>query len=104
MEPVQNSFIKVTQSPSDELTSKQKVLLNRRGNELFNAGQVLDAQRIFIATGYSDGLTRVGDYYHAHQQRLEALRFYCMAKNKRKSEPLLTSLVDLVRTFLADRV
>ena len=55
---------------------------------------------IFVTTGYSDGLTRVGDYYIAHDNTLEALRMYCLAKNKRKSDPIIDSLVRLIRVLI----
>ena len=93
-------FIKVTENALTPLSSEQKVVLNRRGNQLFNEGFINEAQRIFITTGYSDGLTRVGDYYAAKNNTLEALRMYCLAKNKRKSEPIIDSLVQLIRGLM----
>ena len=93
-------FIKVTENALTPLSSEQKVVLNRRGNQLFNEGFINEAQRIFITTGYSDGLTRVGDYYAARNNTLEALRMYCLAKNKRKSEPIIDSLVRLIRVLI----
>ena len=93
-------FIKVTENALTPLSSEQKVVLNRRGNQLFNEGFINEAQRIFITTGYSDGLTRVGDYYAAKNHTLEALRMYCLAKNKRKSEPIIDSLVRLIKVLI----
>ena len=93
-------FIKVTENALTPLSSEQKVVLNRRGNQLFNEGFINEAQRIFITTGYSDGLTRVGDHYAAKNNTLEALRMYCLAKNKRKSEPIIDSLVQLIRVLI----
>ena len=93
-------FIKVTENALTPLSSEQKVVLNRRGNQLFNEGFINEAQRIFVTTGYSDGLTRVGDYYIAHDNTLEALRMYCLAKNKRKSDPIIDSLVRLIRVLI----
>ena len=93
-------FIKVTENALTPLSSEQKVVLNRRGNQLFNEGFINEAQRIFITTGYSDGLTRIGDYYAAKNNTLEALRMYCLAKNKRKSEPIIDSLVRLIKLLI----
>ena len=93
-------FIKVTENALTHLNSEQKAVLNRRGNQLFNEGFINEAQRIFITTGYSDGLTRVGDYYAAKNNTLEALRMYCLAKNKRKSEPIIDSLVRLIKVLI----
>ena len=100
MESDNKHFIKVTGNALTPLNSEQKVVLNRRGNQLFNEGFINEAQRIFITTGYSDGLTRVGDYYAARNNTLEALRMYCLAKNKRKSEPIIDSLVRLIRVLI----
>ena len=94
MESDNKHFIKVTENALTPLSSEQKVVLNRRGNQLFNEGFINEAQRIFVTTGYSDGLTRVGDYY------IEALRMYCLAKNKRKSDPIIDSLVRLIRVLI----
>ena len=60
---IPNGFIKVTDKPVQTLSSEQKALLNRKGNVLFNEGKIIEACRIFVTTGYSDGLTRVGDFY-----------------------------------------
>ena len=100
MESDNKHFIKVTENALTPLSSEQKVVLNRRGNQLFNEGFINEAQRIFVTTGYSDGLTRVGDYYLAHDNTLEALRMYCLAKNKRKSDPIIDSLVRLIRVLI----
>lgn len=56
-------FIKTTDAPLQELSDQQKVALNRKANALFNEGKTDLAERIFITTGYSDGLTRVGGVY-----------------------------------------
>lgn len=100
MESDNKHFIKVTENALTPLSSEQKVVLNRHGNQLFNEGFINEAQRIFVTTGYSDGLTRVGDYYIAHDNTLEALRMYCLAKNKRKSDPIIDSLVRLIRVLI----
>ena len=100
MESDNKHFIKVTENALTPLSSEQKVVLTRRGNQLFNEGFINEAQRIFVTTGYSDGLTRVGDYYIAHDNTLEALRMYCLAKNKRKSDPIIDSLVRLIRVLI----
>ena len=55
----QNTFIKTTLKPGIDGT--QKVILNRKGNVLFNSGDIEGARRIFMTTGYTDGLVRIGD-------------------------------------------
>ena len=93
-------FIKVTDNPVGSLTSEQKVILNRKANAMFNAGNIEDARRIFITTGYSDGLTRVGNYYMDHEQSLKALKVYYLAHNKRDAEPIYEDLAQIISTLL----
>ena len=98
---IQNKgFIKVTDAPVTGLTSEQKAILNRKGNVLFNQGDVNSARRLFITTGYSDGLTRVGDYYAQQNKELQALKLYWLAHNKRKSEPIIQKMATLISTLL----
>ena len=95
-------FIKVTDLPVDNLSSQQRVILNRKANELFNAGKHEMAERIFITTGYSDGLTRCGDKYAEKNEYIKALRLYLLAHNKRKSEPLIEKVAGMVSTLLKE--
>jgi hypothetical protein len=89
-------FIKVSEKPVMTLTAEQKVLLNRKGNVLFNDGNIEDAQRIFVTTGYSDGLSRVGDTYLSKKREFDALKLYLLAHNQRKSEPLIEKLAQII--------
>lgn len=97
------AFIKVTDSPLPNLSAEQKVILNRKGNELFNNGKFDDARRLFIATGYSDGLTRLGDEEIKKNHELDALKLYYLAHNKRKSEPLVEKVSNLISMLLDDK-
>lgn len=93
-------FIKVTDKPVDNLSSQQKVYLNRKANALFNEGKIDMAERIFVTTGYSDGLTRVGDSYVEKNDYINALKLYLLAHNKRKSDPLIEKFADIVSLML----
>ena len=84
----QSSFIKTT-SP---VAGSEKAALNRKGNQMFNEGNIEGARRIFMTTGYSDGLSRVGDYYKSQNKPLEALRMYWIASDRNKSSPLIEQL------------
>ena len=97
---IPDGFIKVTDNPVDGLTSEQKVILNRKANAMFNAGNIEDARRIYITTGYSDGLTRVGNYYMDKNQGLKALKAYYLAHNKRDAEPIYESIAQVISTLL----
>ena len=93
-------FIKTSYSPLETLTSEQKVLLNRKGNILFNEGDIQNAKRLFITTGYSDGLNRIGDTYKKDKDDLEALKFYHLAHNKAKTAPIIERLATIVSEYL----
>ena len=93
-------FIKVTDRPVENLTDQQKVILNRKANDLFNQGKIDMAERIFITTGYSDGLTRCGDEHLKKNEYMEALKLYVLAHNKRKSEPLTEKLAGIISILL----
>ncbi len=95
-----DGFIKVTDQPVDNLSAQQRVVLNRKANALFNEGKIEMAERIFITTGYSDGLTRVGDVYAQKHDYLRALKLYLLAHNKRKSEPLIEKMSSVVSAML----
>ena len=95
-----DGFIKVTDNPVGGLSSEQKVILNRKANAMFNAGNIEDARRIYITTGYSDGLTRVGNYYMDKNEGLKALKAYYLAHNKRDAEPIYESIAQVISTLL----
>jgi hypothetical protein len=95
-------LIKSGDKPVQTLTGEQKAALNRKGNVFFNDGDIETARRIFVTTGYSDGLSRVGDYYAEKGNSIEAIKLYWLARNRRKSEPLIEKMASLVGMMLAD--
>lgn len=99
-EKTSSYFFKSGDIQKNGLSSENKVLLNRKGNVFFNSGDIESAKRIFITTGYSDGLTRVGDFYQKKNQYLKALQMYEFAHNMRKIEPLLKLMADVIKIVL----
>jgi hypothetical protein len=95
-------FIKTTANPS--IDGNTKAALNRKGNVLFNAGDAESAKRIFLTTGYSDGLSRVGDYYKSKGQLLDALKMYWIAPDRTKAEPIIQQLSEIIRAFINEEV
>ncbi|MDR0599838.1 MAG: hypothetical protein LBG84_07155 [Treponema sp.] len=91
-------FIKTTVTSS--MDGGTKAALNRKGNVLFNTGDIEGARRIFLTTGYSDGLSRVGDYYKAQGKPLDALRMYWIAPDRTKADPLIQQLSEIIRCFI----
>ena len=94
----QNTFIKTTVKPAIDGT--QKAALNRKGNALYNSGDIEGARRIFLTTGYSDGLVRVGDYYNSKGRPLDALRLYWIAPDRKKAEPIIMQLSALIQNLI----
>lgn len=97
-----NSFIKVTDTPISGLTSAQKVILNRKGNVLLNEGKTEEARRIFITTGYSDGLTRIGNKYLEKNKSVDALKLFLLAHNLKKSEPIIEKMASIISIMIKE--
>ena len=97
----QSVFIRTTIQPT--VDSAQKAALNRKGNVLFNSGKIEEARRIFMTTGYSDGLSRIGDHYKNHNRSLEALRMYLIAPDHVKSEPLIMKAAAIIRDLINEK-
>ncbi|MDR0388716.1 MAG: hypothetical protein LBH73_01440 [Spirochaetaceae bacterium] len=95
-------FIKTVRKA--EIDGAQKAALNRKGNMLFNSGDIEGARRVFLTTGYTDGLVRVGDYYLSKGRALDALRMYWIAPDHKKSEPIIAQLSFVIQKLLKEEV
>ena len=100
MQKIKEGFIKTSELPVKNLSAEQKAKLNLRGNELYNKKDIAAAERIFITTGYSDGLSRIGDYYANKNEKLKALKFYHLAHNTNKEGILLDKLTEIIRMLI----
>jgi hypothetical protein len=98
----QDGLIKTADLPTPGVGSDQKVHLNRKGNELFNRGDIEAARRIFQTTGYSDGLIRVGDKYLADKKPVDALKMYWLAKDERRRDNLVSLAALVVQNLLKE--
>lgn len=98
----QSTFIKTTAKPSIDLTLK--AALNRKGNMLYNAGDIEGAKRIFLTTGYSDGLVRIGDFYISKGKSMEALKMYWIAPDHKKAESIILQLSAVIQHLLANEM
>ena len=94
-----SGFIKTVKS---ELTSSDKVALIRKGNELFNSGKYEVAKRIFITTGYSDGLIRMGDYYMRNENHTDALKMYWLAPAPEQFEQISERAAMIISKWLKE--
>jgi hypothetical protein len=95
-------LIKTADLPTTGIEPDRKVKLNRRGNELFNLGDLEAARRIFQTTGYSDGLIRVGDRYLADKRPLDALKMYRLARDDKRTEKLLDTAARVIQYLLQE--
>jgi hypothetical protein len=94
----QDVFIKTVQKPP--IDGVQKAALNRKGNVLFNSGDIEGARRVFLTTGYTDGLVRIGDYYKSKGRSMDALKMYWIAPDRKKAEPIIAQLSFIIQKLL----
>ena len=97
-----SGLIKSTGTSKPPLTGEQKAQLIRRGNELFNQGNYQLAERIFVATGYSDGMVRVGDVHFKSQRYREAMRMYQLAPAPDRVQKLAKRMALVVQQWLIE--
>jgi len=93
-------FIKTGKIERPRLSSEQRMALIRKGNELFNNGNYEKAKRVFITAAYSDGLSRMGDYYYEKNLPFEALQMYIIAPAPDKKEKLIERMALTIRYWL----
>jgi len=71
------------------MEGKERVEMIRRGNELFNKGEIAKAAALFVKTGYRDGLTRIADHlFYDKRQPLYALKYYRMVNRQDKVQEI----------------
>ena len=93
-------FLKTVAPPRAEVDPAKKAALIRRGNQLFNEGDVATARKIFLATGYTDGITRVGDHHYKKAEFFEAYRLYSIAPAPDRIEYLIERMAGVVREWM----
>ncbi len=85
------------------MDNSERVELIRRGNELFNEGNVYQAMKIFVKSRYRDGILRAADViYYDKKQPLVALQFYKMIKRQDRVEEILGRMVFAFSRFIKD--
>jgi hypothetical protein len=82
------------------IDSSQKAALNRKGNILFNSGQVEAARRVYLTTGYSDGLVRVGETYEKRSEFAEALKMYKAAHDNKHYASVIERMAAAVQAMM----
>lgn len=85
------------------LTPKERLILIRKGNELFNSGDIEKAAKIFVTTAYKDGLIRVGDYYYFDKKNpLKALQYYIEARYEKRIAELSERIAAVIKKWLKE--
>jgi hypothetical protein len=97
-----SGFIKTVKPGKTILQSSEKIALIRKGNEMFNSGKYDIARRIFMTTGYSDGLIRMGDYYMKNKNHVEALKMYWLAPAPRQFEQISERTAIIISNWLKE--
>ena len=95
-------FLKIGAERTAPLPREKRAALIRKGNELYNKGQLARAQRIFVTTKYSDGLIRVGDRYLKEGKPLEALRLYWFAPAPDRKAAVVEKIAQVMKQWLAE--
>ena len=86
------------------LTPKERLQLIRKGNEVFNNGDIEKAAKIYITTAYKDGLIRVGDYYYFDKKDvLKALHYYFEAKYEKRINEVSERIALVIKKWLSDK-
>lgn len=76
------------------MKDEEKVALARKGNELFNNGNMAEAIKYFVRADYRDGIMRVADhYYFEKKQPLIALKFYKMINRKDRVDEIFARMM-----------
>jgi len=95
-------FLKKTLAAPVDVTAEQRVALIRKGNEVFNRGDVALAEKIYRTTRYTAGLARVGDWYVRQNRPLEALDAYRAARCRGKADLLVERMARVVSGWLKE--
>jgi hypothetical protein len=95
-------LLKTTQDQPATLTQHQRTALIRKGNEVFNRGDIALAERIYRTTRYAAGLARVGDWYMGQNRPLEALQAYRGARCREKVDILAARMACVLSGWLKE--
>ncbi len=83
------------------MDKEERLGLIRRGNELFNNGDIKNALKIFLATEYQDGIVRVADHlYYEEKNQLSAIKLYKKAGYQRRVEEFAEKAAMTIKLWL----
>jgi hypothetical protein len=95
-------LLKTTQDKPATLTEHQRTVLIRKGNEVFNRGDIALAERIYRTTRYGAGLVRIGDWYLRQNRPLEALGAYRSGRCRGKADLVVERMANVLSAWLKE--
>lgn len=85
------------------MEQKERVLLIRKGNELYNQKKYDEAIKLYLMAEYMDGIMRVADYYYYDlKQPLAALKFYRLINRKDRIDEINARIMFAFNRLLAE--
>jgi hypothetical protein len=97
----QEGFIKVTVPDKvPEISGADKAALIRKGNSLFNAGDIEAAARIFLTLKYTDGIVRLGDHYYNKNEYIKALNLFKAAGDEGRVSKTSEKMALILRNWM----
>lgn len=85
------------------MDDEERIKLIRRGNELFNEGDIVNALKIFLATDYKDGIIRVADYFYYDKKELvKGIKLYKKAGHKKIVDEFAEKAAAVVRLYMEE--
>lgn len=85
------------------MDQNERVLLMRKGNELFNEKKYDEAIKLFLKAEYMDGIMRVADfYYYDLKQPLTALKFYRLINRKDRIDEINARIMYAFNRLLSE--
>jgi len=93
-------FLKVAAPKRAEINPARKSALIRKGNELFNSGDIDTAKKIFLTCGYTDGIIRAGDNCYRKADYWEAYRLYTLAPAPERLKHLIKKMAQVIQNWI----
>lgn len=85
-----------------KMSSKDRAELIRKGNQLFNKGDIVKAAKVFETVHYVDGLIRIGDYYYGKKELVNSLIYYKKANYKKRIEQLAPEMAKVFKSWIKE--
>lgn len=86
------------------MDQSERVLLIRKGNELYNQEKYDDAVKLYLKAKYMDGILRVADYYYYDlRQPLAALKFYKLINRKDRIDEINARIMYAFNRMLSEQ-